>query len=223
MKFRNEHKFEITNLDAINLRNSLDKVMKKDAHCINGNYHVRSVYFDNVNEDELKKKINGISFREKFRIRYYNNDTKLLFLEKKSKINGFCSKTKTNISISEAEQIFKGTYCIMPKTTNKLLAELYAKMKINQIYPKTIVDYDREAYIFPAGNVRVTIDSNIRTGLRNTDFLNPNIFTIPACQNKLILEIKWDEFLPTLIKDIIPISNLYRRSFSKYAMCCNYN
>ena len=89
--------------------------------------------------------------------------------------------------------------------------------------PKTIVDYTREPFVFTAGNVRVTLDYNIRTGLRCTDFLNPDCVTIPAGNAPIILEVKWDEYLPDIIKDIVQLPSCRSGAFSKYATCRIYD
>ena len=95
-------------------------------------------------------------------------------------------------------------------------------MKSNGLRPRTIVDYTRDAFVFPAGNVRVTLDSNIRTGLRSTDFLNPASLTVPAGDAPVILEVKWDEFLPSVIRDLVQLPGRRTAAFSKYAACRIY-
>ncbi len=103
--------------------------------------------------------------REKFRIRYYENDTSFIRLEKKSKINGFCNKQQARIYAEEVERILTGDTEWMRTDERELIKELYFKMKSKGLRPRTIVDYRREAFVFPAGNVRVTLDYNIRTGM----------------------------------------------------------
>ena len=102
-----------------------------------------------------------------------------------------------------------------------LVRELYNKICTQQLRPKTIVDYTREPYVYPAGNVRITLDYNIRTGLRRTDFLNPGI-TIPAGDAPIILEVKWGAFLPSIIRDAIQLEGRHTSSFSKYTQCRIY-
>ena len=102
-----------------------------------------------------------------------------------------------------------------------LVRELYSKMRAQLLQPKTIVDYTREPYTYPAGNVRITLDYNIRTSLRCTDFLNSGI-TIPAGDAPIILEVKWDAFLPSVIRDAIQLEGRRASSFSKYAQCRIY-
>jgi len=222
MKFRHEWKHELNSNDMRILRMRLSAVMKKDEHSIDGKYFIRSLYFDDLRDTALRDKIDGVNCREKFRIRYYNNDTSFISLEKKSKINGLCSKESSNLSKEQAQSIVNGNIEWMKDSHDELIVELYSKMKSKGIKPKTIVDYTREAFIYKPGNVRVTLDYNIRTGLHCTDFLNPKAVTIPAGQAPVILEVKWDDFLPTIIKDIVLIPGRRSSAFSKYAQCRIY-
>lgn len=98
-----------------------------------------------------------------------------------------------------------------------MLIELYSKMLSQGLKPKTIVDYIREPFIYGPGNVRITLDYEIKTGLRSLDFLNPNSITISVDQNPIILEVKWDEFLPSIIKDAVQLEGRRTSAYSKYA------
>ena len=179
------------------------------------------MYFDSPEDKALREKINGVNCREKFRIRCYNGDMSLILLEKKSKRNGLCSKTQEPLTLEEVRTIvYDGEHPVRGKKT--LLDELYFKMNTQGIRPKTIVDYTREPFVFEPGNVRVTLDYNIRTGLTCTDFLNPVCVTVPAKDAPVILEVKWDEFLPSVIRDIVQVSGTHTSAFSKYAVCRIY-
>ena len=97
-----------------------------------------------------------------------------------------------------------------------LCAELRLKMDTQGLRPKTIVDYTREPFVYGPGNVRVTLDSAIRTGVFRTDFLNPETLTLPAGDAPMLLEVKWDEFLPDIIRDAVTIPGRRVSAFSKY-------
>lgn len=222
MDFRHEWKHEINYSDMLILRQRLKAVMKPDENAVDGKYFIRSLYFDNISDKALREKIDGVNCREKFRIRYYNNDTSLIHLEKKSKINGLGNKQSANLSAEEAQKIVDGDLDWMIDCDRPLVQELYSKMKSQGLRPKTIVDYTREPFIFSAGNVRVTLDYDIRTGLYCTDFLNPDCITIPAGNVPIILEVKWDEFLPSVIRDIVQLESRHTAAFSKYAVCRIY-
>ena len=222
MEYRHEWKFEINRADAYTFRTRLSAVMKRDTHAINGAYRIRSLYFDTLSDKALREKIDGINIREKFRIRLYNGDTSFIALEKKSKVNGLCAKESCRLTEEEAQKIADGNLPWMMTSDRPLCRELYAKMLSQGLRPKTIVDYKREAFVFAPGNVRVTIDYDIRTGAFRTDFLNPDTLTLPAGDCPIILEIKWDEYLPDIIKDAVTIPGRRVCAFSKYAQCRVY-
>ena len=222
MTYRHEWKHEINLSDMITVRQRLRAVAKTDTHVINEAYKVRSLYFDNLWDKALREKLNGVNRREKFRIRYYNGDTSLIHLEKKSKIGGLGAKESAVLTKEEAQAIIDGDYTWMVHTSDPLTCELHYKMTTQQLRPKTIVDYMREPYIFSAGNVRITLDYNIRTGLSCTDFLNPECITIPAGDAPIILEVKWDAYLPDIIRDAIQLDGRRPCAFSKYAACRIY-
>ena len=223
MELRHEWKHEISFMDLLVLRQRLSAVAKRDTHAVNGKYFIRSLYFDNLEDKALREKLDGISRREKFRIRYYNNDTSVINLEKKSKIGGLGNKQSANLTAEEAQWIVDGKLDWMIHSNRPLIQELYVKMTTEGLRPKTIVDYTREPFIYTPGNVRVTLDYDIRTGLSCVDFLNPDCPTIPAGDGKIILEVKWDEFLPGIIRDAVQLENRRVGAFSKYAACRIYD
>ena len=143
-------------------------------------------------------------------------------MEKKSKINGLCLKESASLTIEQTGALLDGDYEWMTEYDNPLIKELYIKMKHDGLRPKTIVDYIREPFIFGPGNVRITLDYNIRTGISCVDFLKNSCVTVPIANNPIILEIKWDEYLPDIIKDIIQLNRGRIGAFSKYAACRMY-
>ena len=220
--FRHEWKHVLNYADLLTLRHRLGAVMKRDPHAVDGKYHIRSLYFNNPNDKALREKIDGVNIREKFRIRLYNWDTSLVKLEKKSKRNGLGTKYSANLTVEEAQKIVDGDLDWMMASDQALVQELYCKMRYQRLKPKTIVDYTREPFIFRPGNVRVTLDYDIRTGQERTDFLDPKVVTIPAGDAPILVEVKWDEFLPTIIRDAVTLPDRRVGSFSKYAQCRIY-
>ena len=222
MKYRHEWKHEINRLDRLVLLTRLSAVMKRDPHAINGVYRIRSLYFDNLNDKALREKIDGVNVREKFRIRYYNGDTSFIMLEKKSKLGGLCAKQSCRLTAEEAQRIVDGDLDWMLSSDRPLCVELYSKMNAQGLRPKTIVDYTRDPFVFGPGNVRVTIDYDIRTGAFRTDFLNPETLTLPAGDAPMILEVKWDDYLPDIVKDAVSLPGRRVSAFSKYEQCRVY-
>ena len=222
MKPRHEWKHEITAADRLILASRLSAVARRDSHGQNGRYEIRSLYFDDPKDTALREKIDGVSRREKFRIRYYSGDASYICLEKKVKRDGLCGKRSVLLSAQEVRSLLEGDLDWMPGVGRPLIQELYWKMKSNGLRPKTIVDYTRDAFVFPAGNVRVTLDYNIRTGLGSTDFRNSPAVTVPAGDAPSILEVKWDEFLPDIIREAVQLPGRHTCAFSKYAACRVY-
>lgn len=220
--FRHEWKHEISLSDRLALRARLRAVCRPDGHAVDGRYQIRSLYFDNLADKALREKLDGVDRREKFRIRYYNGDPSLIHLEKKSKRNALGTKSTAELTAAEAQAIVDGRLDWMPDSGRPLIQELYSKMRSQGLRPKTIVDYTREPFVYPAGNVRVTLDYGIRTGLSCTDFLNQNCPTVPAGDPVTILEVKWDAFLPDLIRDAVQLEGRRTSSFSKYAACRSF-
>lgn len=222
VKFRHEFKHEISEFDYLLLQSRLSCTMQRDMNGDNGKYKVRSLYFDNLYDTALREKIDGVNRREKFRIRNYNDNTDFIRLEKKSKVNGLCNKVSAKITAEEVDKIINGDTGFMATSKEALIRELYTKMTTKGLQAKTIVDYTREAYTFPAGNVRITLDYDIRTGLSCTDFLNGDSVTIPVGEKVIILEVKWDEYLPEFVRDIVQLGDKQSSAFSKYAACRVY-
>ncbi len=222
MDYRHEWKYEINQADLLVLRQRLKAVASPDPHAVDGKYMIRSLYFDNAADKALREKLDGISRREKFRIRFYNGDTSVIRLEKKSKTGGRGKKQSVNLTAVQVLDLVNGRADWMADSQEELIRELYIKMRIQRLRPKIIVDYIREPFIFGPGNVRVTLDYDIRTGFRCEDFLNPACITVPAGDAPMILEVKWDNFLPDIIRDAIRLPGRRVTAFSKYAQCRIY-
>ncbi|MDD6275980.1 MAG: polyphosphate polymerase domain-containing protein [Clostridia bacterium] len=222
MHFRHEYKHEINESDMAVLRDRLCAVAKHDIYGDNGINVIRSIYFDDSFDTALKEKINGVNKREKFRIRFYNGDLSFIRVEKKSKINGLCSKVYAVITAEEAAAVIDGKIDFMREDDRPLIRELYCKMRTEDLRAKSLVEYTREAFVYPAGNTRITLDSNLRTGTVKTDFLNPDCVTMPVRDAPIILEVKWDAFLPDIIRDTVNLKGRRETAFSKYAACRMY-
>ena len=223
IQYRHEWKHEISYSDLLAIRSRLGAVALPDPHAADGKYMIRSIYFDNLGDKALREKVDGVNRREKFRIRFYNMDTSFISLEKKSKINGLGTKYSARLTLEEARKIADGDLDWMMESGRPLVEELYCKMASQGLRPRTIVDYTREPYIYGPGNVRVTFDYDIRTGLMNTGFLDPDCVTVPAGDAGIILEVKWDNYLPSVIKDCVQTPGRRVTAFSKYAQCRIYD
>lgn len=222
IRYRHEWKHVLAYVDLLSIRSRVRAVMDLDRHAKGGKYTIRSLYFDNATDKALREKIDGVNMREKFRIRLYNNDASFIHLEKKSKRGGLGTKYSALLAAEEVQKLLAGEYSWMMDPTRPLVQELYCKMRYQGIRPKTIVEYTREPYVFAPGNVRVTFDYNLRTGLNCTDLLNPDCVTIPAGDAPILMEVKWDDYLPSIIRDCVQTPGRRVTAFSKYAQCRVY-
>lgn len=223
MVYRNEVKHLIDAGDKAAICASMRAIAQPDIHAgPTGQYRVRSLYFDDAADRALREKLDGVNEREKFRIRYYNGDPSFLHLEKKVKRDGVGYKLSAPLTAEEARRIVNGDTAWMLQSGRPLVMELYCKMKSECLRPQTIVDYLRTPFVYGPGNVRVTIDEDIRTGLRGTDFLNPRCVTIPAGEPVIVLEVKWDAYLPNGIRRAVQLRGRRATAFSKYQICRIY-
>ncbi len=172
----------------------------------------------------LREKVQGIPVREKFRIRYYNNDFSYLVLEKKIKNNTLCRKVDEQITEEECRKLLAGEIAWMRDHPAPLVQELYAKMHCQILRPRVLVSYIREPYVYRAGNVRITFDSDIRTTLYHKEFPEERVIAISTTNGpqERILEIKYDAFLPEIIRKLIQTNTLRQTAFSKYEACRCY-
>ncbi len=218
-RYRHELKYDINQFQYMQLKNRLQVIMKPDRNSqLQGFYKVQSIYFDNIYDKAVKEKVNGISKREKFRIRYYNDNFSYIVLEKKIKNNNLCKKLSTRITEEECRNILNGNISFMATHKEELVREFYRKMTYEILRPRVLVSYYREAFIFSAGNVRVTFDYQIRTSLFDNRFLESDMTAISATEasDTMILEIKYDDFLPEIIANSLQVEGIRQQAFSKY-------
>ena len=221
---RHELKYFISPAEMQVLRGILTPAMQLDPNGNENNeYHIRSLYFDTINDDALEEKIAGVGNRKKYRIRIYNFSDKVIKLECKSKYGDLISKQSVTIPRDLAEQLIAGDPEGLQRMRHPLFHDVFREMRTNLLRPAVIVDYVREAYIHPAEEVRITFDKTLRTGLYSTDMFNKAIPTYPVFDDPVeILEVKYDEFLPSYIQSILSGITAQRSAVSKYTWCRRY-
>ena len=153
----------------------------------------------------------------------YNGDDSYIKLERKYKQGGLGYKDSASITREQVKAVINGDVSWLADSQNEVLTGFYTRIKNEGLRPKVIVDYTREPFVYGPGNVRVTLDYNIRTGLNSTDFLNPHCVTVPVKDDPRILEVKWDAYLPDVIKDAVQLDGRRSGAFSKYAACRMYD
>jgi hypothetical protein len=219
--FRHEFKYFINYFEYEILRRRLKLVLKNDKFANeNGDYHIRSLYFDDVHNTALFEKQAGTLIRKKYRIRIYNLEDSVIKLEKKARKGQFIHKTSASITRDEYEKIICNDIKFMRDSSNPLLNEFYFDIIAFKYKPNVIVDYIREAYISDINNIRITFDKSLKTGLNSLDIFGKDIPTIDVIEEpKMILEIKYDHFLPTYLRNLLQISSSQRWAISKFVMC----
>ena len=217
---RHEWKHQINPQEDLVLSQRLGKLFPRDGNAgPDGAYRVTSLYFDTPYDSALREKLDGVNRREKFRLRYYGSDLSFLRLEKKYKVNGLCGKRSARLTREQAERLLRSDARFLLDTGDALLLELYSKIQGQGLRPKTIVRYDREAFLYAPGNVRITLDRDIRTGLGSVDFLNPGVFCVRAAGPGTVLEVKYDAFLPEIVRMAVQVPGRRAAACSKYALC----
>lgn len=215
--FRYEKKYLINNIQKEILRNTLSAVLYLDSNIKNpdGSYFIRSLYFDDYKDSSYNQVLDGVSKREKYRIRYYDLDPSYITLEKKSKENNLGKKDKDKLT---PEMVMKFINDEEIESSQPVITELQSKIKTNLYKPVIIIDYERMAFTYPINDVRITIDYNISCSYKFSNFFERDINSIPLLEkNMSILEVKYNDFLPDIIKQLINIKNLEITSFSKYS------
>ncbi len=224
LPLRHEMKFYINQMEYNLLSRAIDRVLFRDP---NGDpehneYHIRSLYFDAYNNQALLDKINGVRDRDKYRLRIYNMSDELIRMECKSKIGNLISKRAISIPRTLAEQLIAGDPTGLERTRSGLLQDMFREMTLHLLHPVVIVDYVREAYLYPVDEVRVTFDKQLRTGVNSTELFNPFVPTVPPIgDERIILEIKYDRSLPPFIRDLLCtyVRSAQNSAISKYCIC----
>ena len=183
-----------------------------------GRYLIHSLYFDDYKDTSVYTTNSGLAKRFKWRIRYYGNDLSYIVLEKKEKKEGRCHKKSCKITKDEYDIIVNGDILDIAYDTKKdLIKELAVDMKVRDYRPKVIIDYERIAYVEEITNVRITFDMKISASYELDSFLDGdyNVFyLLPSGFN--VLEVKFDQILPSHIRNIVESYKYTQTSFSKY-------
>lgn len=224
LKYRHELKYSISHREDRLLSSRLGVMFPRDKNAgPQGTYRVSSLYFDTPDEKALRQKINGVNMREKFRLRFYGETPNFFRLEKKMKRDKLCAKQSARLTYEQAELLIRGEYDFLRDSGDPLLVEFYSKLTGQVLRPQTIVVYDREAFVYAPGNVRVTLDRKLRTALRCTDFLNPSRVNIDISDGSSVLEVKYDAFLPDTVRMAVQTDYQRAAAISKYAVCRKYD
>lgn len=224
-EYRHEYKYQIDAMQKVILKLRAQGVLERDVHAgENGEYLIRSLYFDSPEDACFYENEDGADPREKYRIRIYNCDSARISLECKSKMRGMTKKTACLITREQCERFMEGTIPEADESLSRGQSLLFYRMREKNLRPVVIVQYTRAPFVCAAGNVRVTFDDAISSSNEIDGFLREDIplrSVLPAGSS--ILEVKWDELMPSYIREQLALESLQWTAFSKYYLCRKYN
>ncbi len=219
--YRHELKFILNKTYAQILKHRLAMIMEVDKNSINqdNTYFIRSLYFDDVNNSAYYEKVDGVEKRKKYRIRIYNLDDSFIRLERKDKDRDMTHKAQTKITKETYQKIIDNNLNDID-LTDELLNEFVTAIKTKGLKPAVVVDYQRLAYTYPLFDTRVTFDENIKSGRFNNDLFSDNYMTYDVLNdNETVLEVKFNEILPSHIASVIMNIPTVKQAISKFALC----
>lgn len=224
-EYRHEYKYRIDAMQKAVLCLRAQGALERDSHAgADGEYLIRSLYFDSPEDACFYENENGADPREKYRIRFYNCDASRISLECKAKERGMTRKTACPITRDQCRQFMEGRIPEPEREVSAKQAAMFGRMRLKSLRPVVIVQYTRMPFVCQAGNVRVTFDDSIVSSNDIGGFLEQEIpLRSVLGMGESILEVKWDELLPSYIKGRLALDSLQWTSFSKYYLCRKYN
>lgn len=216
---RREEKYALHTSEAIYYADQFDQLLPKDAYSESGSYMVRSLYFDTVNDRDFFEKINEQNLRRKIRLRIYDPSDQKAKLEIKEKQGVFQKKRSLTVTKADALELIAGNISVLFNYKDDLADELYALMAMGYYRPKTIIEYQRKAFMAKENNIRLTFDSEIRATESSFDLFAEDLLLYPiANENYVIFEVKYNRFMLSYIAEIIAEVDRRQVSSSKYCM-----
>ncbi len=224
-RYRHEFKYLCSYGELMRLKVRLQGLVSLDTHVgESGVYNIRSLYFDDIYDTCYRENEAGTDPREKFRIRIYDHSSERISLELKRKVRGKTQKLSCLLTEEQCRGLMEGEIPVLQENSPALLRKLCLLMQTRHMRPKVIVEYERVPYVYPHGNVRITMDENISASNRTDRFLERQIPLRPILEaGQHILEVKYDEYLPDGIYRTIQSGNLRQTAFSKYYLCRRYH
>lgn len=221
---RHELKYLLNKTDHLVIENKLNHLLKRDYYSKEEPYLITSIYFDDLFNKALYQKLDGESYRYKYRIRYYNNNLKFFKLEKKSKIDQITSKTSVILTYSEVQAILDCDFKFLLNKENNLCKEFYIELSRGTLKPKVIVKYQRMAFVHPISDLRITFDTRIRSSFSTNDYLSEKqLFTENLESENIVMEVKSNGDIPTYLKSVLQLGKSTQTSMSKYVYSRKYN
>ena len=222
-KYRHEQKYLVNEQDIALITARIRPFLKPDAFHPEGAYRIRSVYFDDWQDSALRQNLSGVSPRSKLRIRIYDEDMGFIQLEQKIKDHDLTLKKSCSLTPEECRSLLEGRPVRACGRDRPLLSFLQAEMLLRRFSPRILVEYERTAYTCMEGNVRITFDRNLASSGHVRRLSDPALPKRPVMHpGQHIMEVKYDEFLPSHIRKALDTGKLERTVFSKYVLCRRY-
>ena len=221
--YRHELKYIMPQESKMDLIQRFKTILRLDQNCLEGKegYLVRSLYFDDYYRSAYVDKLMGLDHRKKYRIRIYNGCMNTIKLECKHKVGNVICKESTFLEPEQYQTILTGDMSALTGELTGLLQRFYLETRNNRLAPRVIVDYDRIPLICPYGNVRITLDMHIRAGIHGYDVGATAIPSIEVLPGKMVLEVKYTHYLPSLIRESLAGITDYSTAVSKYVLCAS--
>ena len=219
-RFRHELKYLISYAQKADLNVRMAPLLGLDKHVKNGGYMIRSLYFDDYWNTAYQEKVDGVLLRKKYRIRIYDYSDRVIKLERKRKSDSWIYKEDAPLTHEQFDRILAGDYEFLRDSEYQLCREFYVECMCNVMRPRVIVDYEREPWILDAGTVRITFDMNVRAAVGGFDIFDSTLPVLPVLEpGRLVMEVKFTEFLPQVVRDLLPGKAQELTSASKYVLC----
>lgn len=214
---RVEKKYLVDRMLMKDIIGRLERSLETDKHNGPDGYMVRSLYFDSFNNRDYQAKVSGLDDRKKIRLRIYSHRDSVAKLELKEKHNGMQRKRSIILSREDAMALVNGDYSCLQGREDSLSKVIYAYM-VKEVYrPVCIVEYDRYAMIKDTNSIRVTFDQNLRASTDVKSFFEESINFIPLdLTDRITMEVKYDVFLFSDIKNALSLKVAVESSNSKY-------
>lgn len=217
--YRQEIKQLLSPVQSVLLRQRIGAVLAADSHGgADHSYAIRSVYFDAFDDRAYDEKEAGISEREKIRVRFYDYQDSPVKLERKEKRENLIYKESVTIPREVADAVFQGDYSALLSCRQPLTDYVYGLSVSAALRPVVVVDYVRRAYVYPAGNVRITFDTALQAGRTDIPLWQPGNVS-DVLENGTILEIKFNRYLPEHIRRLLSSVPGEAMALSKYTLC----
>lgn len=215
---RHELKYYINRSDYEYCRSLARHLMARDSYQKDDQgYFIRSLYLDDIYDNSVEEKLAGIEKRDKYRLRIYDPAQDWVKLERKRKHNDYIQKTTAVITKEEALKIMDGNYEDLLRHDSLNLNSIYFDLKRKYFHPVVVVDYIRDVFVLDYNRIRVTFDKYLQSNTWDFDLFNPKVATSSLQRDEvIIMEVKFNHFLPSWFTEFFKLGNVTRSAISKY-------